>query len=430
MAEFAALWPLKRMPVLVDEDRTVVEATIIIEHLCLHHPGPVRLIAQNPRAALEVRMLDRFFDNYVMTPMQKIVADRIRARGAPRRARRRRSPRAARHRLPLARRQAEGARVGQRRPLHPGRLRGGARAVLRRLGASDRAAARERARLPQAPARAALLRARGGRGAAVPTELPARRARPRLSQAVGAASEARAFSSATEKPASRLYFSAIAASSSAPTTSSIRAKPLGRPVLDELHGRLGTLAAVREHDLAGGGAADLVVAREARARGRPSGGAGSRSARARRGSPATRRSSRSGTSGARRRRAVSPARSSSAAADRGRSSGRPRPRPRRGSAPARRASRSASPRTRAGSRRAGPACSSPRAPRAQPPSPRSSATKLIVWRPSLCGADRVGDELLACVPGHDHGAAVEHGRRSATPRHMIAPFQRGGPSSG
>lgn len=32
-AEHAALWPLKRMPVLVDEDRTVVEASIIIEHL-------------------------------------------------------------------------------------------------------------------------------------------------------------------------------------------------------------------------------------------------------------------------------------------------------------------------------------------------------------------------------------------------------------
>jgi glutathione S-transferase len=77
-AEHAALWPLKRMPVLVDQGRTVVEASIIIEHLGLHHPGPVRFIPEDPRAALEVRMMDRFFDNYVMTPMQKIVADRIR----------------------------------------------------------------------------------------------------------------------------------------------------------------------------------------------------------------------------------------------------------------------------------------------------------------------------------------------------------------
>jgi glutathione S-transferase len=78
-AEHAALWPLKRMPVLVDAGRTVVEASIIIEHLGVHHPGPVRLIPQDPDAALEVRMMDRFFDNYIMTPMQKIVLDSIRA---------------------------------------------------------------------------------------------------------------------------------------------------------------------------------------------------------------------------------------------------------------------------------------------------------------------------------------------------------------
>lgn len=78
-AEHEALWPMKKMPVLVDEGRTVIEATIIIEYLGLYHPGPVRLLPDDPRAALDVRMLDRFFDNYVMTPMQKIVADFIRA---------------------------------------------------------------------------------------------------------------------------------------------------------------------------------------------------------------------------------------------------------------------------------------------------------------------------------------------------------------
>ncbi|WP_204349823.1 hypothetical protein, partial [Klebsiella pneumoniae] len=45
----------------------------------VHHPGPVRLIPQQPDAALEVRMMDRFFDNYVMTPQQKIVFNSIRA---------------------------------------------------------------------------------------------------------------------------------------------------------------------------------------------------------------------------------------------------------------------------------------------------------------------------------------------------------------
>ena len=74
-AEHARLWPLKRMPVLVDAGRTFLEASIIVEHLGRHHPGPVRLIPGDPRAALDVRMMDRVFDNYVMTPMQKIVAD-------------------------------------------------------------------------------------------------------------------------------------------------------------------------------------------------------------------------------------------------------------------------------------------------------------------------------------------------------------------
>lgn len=77
-AEHAALWPIRKMPVLVDAGRTLPEASIIIEYLGLYHPGPVRLIPADPRAALEVRFMDRFFDNYVMTPMQKIVFDSLR----------------------------------------------------------------------------------------------------------------------------------------------------------------------------------------------------------------------------------------------------------------------------------------------------------------------------------------------------------------
>ena len=80
-AEHAALWPLKRMPVLVDGGRTVVESSIIIEYLDLNYPGPVRLIPTDANAALDVRMMDRFFDNYVMTPMQKIVLDSLRPEG-------------------------------------------------------------------------------------------------------------------------------------------------------------------------------------------------------------------------------------------------------------------------------------------------------------------------------------------------------------
>ena len=76
--EFAALWPLKRFPVLVDAGRTVAEASIIIEYLDLYYPGPVPLLPKDPQAALEVRSMDRFFDNYISTPQQKIVADSLR----------------------------------------------------------------------------------------------------------------------------------------------------------------------------------------------------------------------------------------------------------------------------------------------------------------------------------------------------------------
>lgn len=77
--ELENYWPLKRFPMLVDDGRAILEASIIIEHLGLYHPGPVRLIPEDARAALEVRMMDRVFDNYIHTPLQKVVLDKIRS---------------------------------------------------------------------------------------------------------------------------------------------------------------------------------------------------------------------------------------------------------------------------------------------------------------------------------------------------------------
>ena len=76
--ELASLWPITRMPILIDGTQTIAEASIIIEHVAVHHPGPVRLLPEDAKAALDVRFMDRFFDNYVMTPMQRIVGDRLR----------------------------------------------------------------------------------------------------------------------------------------------------------------------------------------------------------------------------------------------------------------------------------------------------------------------------------------------------------------
>ena len=77
-AEWAALWPIKRMPLLLDDDRSVMEASVIVEYLDLRHPGRTTLVPRDAQAAIEVRFMDRFFDNYIMTPMQKIVFDRLR----------------------------------------------------------------------------------------------------------------------------------------------------------------------------------------------------------------------------------------------------------------------------------------------------------------------------------------------------------------
>jgi glutathione S-transferase len=76
--ELEALWPLKKFPVLVDAGHPVIESSVIIEYLTLRYPGPVRLIPVDPDEALEARFLDRYFDNYIMTPMSKIVTNQLR----------------------------------------------------------------------------------------------------------------------------------------------------------------------------------------------------------------------------------------------------------------------------------------------------------------------------------------------------------------
>ncbi|WP_176592589.1 glutathione S-transferase family protein [Sphingobium sp. EM0848] len=84
--EWLKLWPISKFPVLRDEARgcTVAETSIIVEYLGQHYPGPFRPIPEDGEAALEVRLMDRLFDNYVMTPLQAMVADRIRPEGVPR----------------------------------------------------------------------------------------------------------------------------------------------------------------------------------------------------------------------------------------------------------------------------------------------------------------------------------------------------------
>jgi glutathione S-transferase len=83
-AEFVAgASPLGKFPVLVDGGETVFEATSIIEHLHLHHPGPAPLLPADPDHARQVRMWDRVFDLSVMDAMQEVVAEYIRSPDHP-----------------------------------------------------------------------------------------------------------------------------------------------------------------------------------------------------------------------------------------------------------------------------------------------------------------------------------------------------------
>ncbi|MEJ7932942.1 glutathione S-transferase family protein [Sphingobium sp. AN558] len=81
--EWRTLWPIGKFPILMDGDRLVAEASIIVEYLGQAAPGPFVPIPADPDTALEVRLMDRLFDNYVMAPMQAAVADRIRPNGVP-----------------------------------------------------------------------------------------------------------------------------------------------------------------------------------------------------------------------------------------------------------------------------------------------------------------------------------------------------------
>ena len=80
-AELKAIWPFGKFPVLVDDGTPVIESTPIVEHLQAHHRGPNDWIPDGPLGR-QVRFLDRFFDNHVMTPMQRIVAEHFRPEGS------------------------------------------------------------------------------------------------------------------------------------------------------------------------------------------------------------------------------------------------------------------------------------------------------------------------------------------------------------
>lgn len=81
-AAYRKIWPIRKFPLLRDETagKDYPEATIIIEYLAEKYPE-AGLIPAEAGSALETRLMDRLFDNYLNVNMQKIVGDRLRPEG-------------------------------------------------------------------------------------------------------------------------------------------------------------------------------------------------------------------------------------------------------------------------------------------------------------------------------------------------------------
>jgi glutathione S-transferase len=79
-AELQAVSPMGKFPVIRDptRKRDLAESTIIIEYLDHFFAGQRPLIPREWEESLQVRLWDRFIDNYLQMPMQQIVSDHMR----------------------------------------------------------------------------------------------------------------------------------------------------------------------------------------------------------------------------------------------------------------------------------------------------------------------------------------------------------------
>ena len=82
-ARLASVWPMMKFPVLRDEAavRIIPESSLIIEYLDEIAPDRARMIPEDPKAALQARLWDRFFDNFIAVNVTKVVVDCFRAEG-------------------------------------------------------------------------------------------------------------------------------------------------------------------------------------------------------------------------------------------------------------------------------------------------------------------------------------------------------------
>lgn len=72
--ELRSHWPVGQFPLIVDDGVPIFESSIIIEYLDQKIPDP-QLIPADQRMALDVRFLDRIFDNHFQARFQAVVAE-------------------------------------------------------------------------------------------------------------------------------------------------------------------------------------------------------------------------------------------------------------------------------------------------------------------------------------------------------------------
>ncbi|WP_370177838.1 glutathione S-transferase family protein [Alteriqipengyuania sp.] len=65
--------PAGKFPVLVDGEHTIFEATAIVEYIAARIPQAAPLLPDDPVEAARARLMDRFFDHYVMDVGQLVV---------------------------------------------------------------------------------------------------------------------------------------------------------------------------------------------------------------------------------------------------------------------------------------------------------------------------------------------------------------------
>jgi len=81
---YVKLSPFGKIPALEDTARgkAVNESSTILEYVERHYPGRVTLFPRDTDAMITVRMWDRFLDQYLHQPMQRVVAENFRPDGA------------------------------------------------------------------------------------------------------------------------------------------------------------------------------------------------------------------------------------------------------------------------------------------------------------------------------------------------------------